>query len=736
MNSIRTQIVNNLTGSASSNYQVYQDLSNGITSSYVALGSPLTNGSQHAIVTMLAYELFRANIDQDHIGGIKAATALSNIAPITYADITAANSLDWRNVNNTYLNYNAFAQAYDWGYNYMSPSQQAACRQAIQAGIANQWSIGMDALNSMGPNISNWISNNLNYVIVNSAVVEGEAGTDPFILPRARAALDRQAAFMYGPNGAYYEGMGKGQMDIEQYIIMAKRGHMNAAITNVKNFDKEFLLHSLMPWGGGFTSDELEGGDDFGFKMADVPGMKWIFPTDTNIDFLYRADYECSYTSSSSTNCWGAGGGAEINTNFAYYKLGPLVRAITALDYNTSETFAQAASALNGVEPNYYFDNMRGLAIFRDQWGANATKLTFQPRSEPGGHSEPDRNHIAFYALGRPWIPFLPNDGADTPPSGWSWPATTAASASTLHIDGYAVSTLPARVADLNTANSLYSYATGDATLAYNYSKDTATTGTTLLTWTYGGMQLTSCTQPYCSVPNWQIPDWQFSNYDVNGSTPANGSQYEVVNFPSSAVQYAFRTAGLVRGSDPFAVVTDDVKIDGKSHNYVFRLMTMPDLGITYPAANEALLTDAATGNEVLIAVLNSSATVTMGPNSFLNGIFDGAYSASSWTDVPSLDFTFSSSANPASIRVIIMAVAAGSSLPTISYSNNVATVTTSDGVTSTVTFATQSDGHETFSATQSTSGGGSKVGSGFGGGVPGVIKRIEMGNLPGQDKH
>jgi hypothetical protein len=384
---------------------------------------------------------------------------------------------------------------------------------------------------------------------------------------------------------------------------------------------------------------------------------------------------------------------------YPYNEVALLARAIYAQDWNTSQTWAQAASALNGVEPDYYFDNMRGLAIFRDQWGANATRIIFQPRSEPGGHSEPDRNHIAFYALGRPWIPFIVNDGSHAPQSGYVSGTTNAEAASTMHIDGYSVSALPAHVDDLNTSNAIYSYATGDATLPMNWQPQTSG-GSIVQTWTYAQTQYTPGTYPFYNIPTWETPDWEFSEQDINGYQAINDTNYQMANFPGSAVQYAFRTAGIVRGSDPFAIVTDDVKIDGNSHNYLFRLMTMPDLTISYPSSTQALLTDPATGNKTLIAVINASSTVSFTPNSFPNGITDGAYGAFTWSSVPSLDLAYTSTANPASIRVIIMAIPSGGSLPSIVYSNNVLTVQTSDGVTSTVTFSTATDGHETFSAT------------------------------------
>jgi hypothetical protein len=697
MNLIRSVVSTNLTGLNATYSQIYSDLQAGNMNSFVAL----TN--QIEVYGLLADEAFRCVVDQDNISGQKVAAAISTVAIWQYAAIKAANSQDWRNVNSITLMYSMTGYAYDFAYNFMTPAQQATVRQALTAGTTNQWSIGMDTLPGYHASSSNWINNNTAYLAIDALAVEGEAGSDPYIIPRVRADMDKNAYFAFGPNGAYFEGMGKGQIDADMHIAMAKRNHMLIASTRIKNHIKEFYLNTMEPWGEGWMWDELLGGEEEGSKLADVPALKWAFPTDPNIDLMYRTDYLCQ--SGNSSYCQGGNLLTTVDMEYSLNAMVPIVRATLAQNWNsTSETWAQAETALNGVEPNYYFDSLRGIAVFRDQWAPSAVRLVFQPRSEPGGHSIPDRNNIVFDAFSRLWIPLWVNEGNIAPNPSWT-AADEGLGASTMQIDGYTVSTFPSRVVDVNTGNSLYSYMTGDATLPFNWQAPT-TGGTTYQTWTYAQTLYTNDGLPYTTIPMWEQPDWQFSNEDVNGSTPSNSSQFQIANFPNSAIQYAFRTAGLVRGSDPFAVISDDVKIDGKSHNYVFRLMLQNDLTVSTLDANDAVLTDPATGNRVLVHVVTSSAAVSFVQSQIPNGVF--AAPASSWSYLPTLDIDFTTTTNPANIKVILIPVASGVAVPTFSYSSNVLTVTTSDGVVSTVNFASAADGHTTFSTTQVVPGGAS----------------------------
>ena len=67
-----------------------------------------------------------------------------------------------------------------------------------------------------------------------------------------------------------------------------------------------------------------------------------------------------------------------INFGFIYETMDCLVRAITALDFDTSKTWTQAAAGITAPLGRFYND--RGLLVARTGWDANATRLMFQPR--------------------------------------------------------------------------------------------------------------------------------------------------------------------------------------------------------------------------------------------------------------------------------------------------------------------------------------------------------------------
>ena len=654
MNTIRTTLTNNLYSTNGQFYTAYNELSVGVTSTFDSLAN------QDYMVGALSYEAFRCLIDNDAIGGAKVSTVLATIANDYIPQLNAANSTDWRNQNSLIISYQFMAYAYDFAYNFMTPAQQAAIRQMFAIATKNQWTIGMDSLPPMMANCSNWINNNALYLLLDCLAIEGETGYDTNCLPRLQGLYDRFFSGGCHPDGALYEGMGKGSIYGETLIALGKRGILTGATTAAKNHIRQLYLHSMETTGFGFTWDELIGSSGGGSKYADIPALKWLYPNDPIIDFMQRNDYgQTNYLASSRIT--------SVNLSFVYDLTETLVRAILAQDFKTNLNFPQAlAQQVATNAPLTCLFNQRGLLITRSDWTTNTLRLFFQPRSEPGGHAEPDRNAFDISALGRIWVPEL---------NGWATPTDMSSIASLLRIDGHGPNTVPAAVVDFaDTPN--FTYAAGDAHDSYSYNFTTTTTVVNggPINYTYNQKLFQTNALPWFNLPWGQLPNW----YDSTATNPSTGStaRYLTNWFP---VLRAFRTAGVVRGSTPFALIVDDIQKDNSSHAYDWRMMLANDLTNANFAVsgNDCVITPISGNAKFLVRVL-SSATA---PN----------FSTNSIVGQPMLDIVETNLAPDFKILLLPFTNAAPPVVTT--WSNNLLTVTMADGQTDHIYFNTNADG-------------------------------------------
>ena len=110
-------------------------------------------------------------------------------------------------------------------------------------------------------NDSNWILNNSLYLVMEALAVEGEQGADPNIIPRLIACFERFYSTGVLPDGALYEGMGKGALYEESLLALAKRGVLLHSAISTINYYHQFVIGCLETTGYGFTWDELLGGN-------------------------------------------------------------------------------------------------------------------------------------------------------------------------------------------------------------------------------------------------------------------------------------------------------------------------------------------------------------------------------------------------------------------------------------------------------------------------------------------
>ena len=603
---------------------------------------------RNGMTAAMKNEGFRALIDDDASGGAKAGAALATLADTIYQTLPSVMTppvTDWRDKLQSPTYTDTLGWGYDFLYNYMTEAQRTAVRRALALMTNHVWNVGLDALPGFQANNSNWIPLTGQTLLYNTLAIEGEDGSDPDLALRYQAMHDRMCDSLAFPDGALYEGMGKGWVGIETYFALAKRGHKAVFSEMVRNHLRQFYLHCMETNGYGWTWDEVNGNSRGPANFRDVEVSKFLFPGDPLVDFVYR-------------NACG--------TNFATsarFTGGGILEAICAENLsNPAHTWDQEmAQQVAPNAPLTQFFNKRGLLVTRSDWSANALRLLFQPRSEPGGHSSPDRNSIALSGLGRIWVPWYTYGSG----SGYL-PGDASMAASVVRVDNIGSSTLPATVVDYQDSAD-FTCAAGDAKACYGQ----ALGGTATLA------NFTPNDPLFIKSPlTWENQKWTDMPHWYTSQKTTNYTQ------TTRAVSRAFRTACMVRGGGaaPYAVIADDIQLDSAAHNYKWRIMLDNDLTNVTVNGNDAIVTAAGGTTSLLVRLLSSSGTA-----SFLtNNTYE-------WFSSPWLDIEVNSAAPD--FKVLLLPFTNGTPLPTTTWRGNVLDVQRAGGQLDHLLFSPNIDG-------------------------------------------
>ncbi len=664
LNSIISTVTSNLTNEGAPCNNVYNDLSNGVTASFISQGN-----NQEWIVCLMGYEAFRCLIQNDTVGGAKVGAALATVANYLYPLLVSANSNDWQNVVFPLIYQQWLGYGYDFAYNFMTPAEQASIRQLLTLATYNAQGLGLSAIPAFHANTSNWNQWNGYYLCIDAFAVEGESGFDPNLIPRIQGNFERMWSMDIFPEGSLFEGMGKGALFAESLIALGKRGIMIPAITGANNHVHNFYTACMETTGYGFTWDEWAAGNgQYGNndspKHADIPVIKFLFPSDPVVDFIHRNEFE-------TPNYLNTGDTAFYNISSDPGDQGEVIgRSICTLDFNTSLSWSQAVT--QQVAPNMplteYFNN-HGLMITRTDWTSNGMRLFFQPRTEPGGHAERDRNVFCLSAIGRIWIPY----GAPEPES-----YDYSIDSSVVRIDNVGPSTVAAKFVDILDTNN-FTYGAGDATLSYDWEESTSPGP--LEAYNYNGNILNKSPLPWTNLGWWALPEWWYSTYSPLYWTPI------------TPVQRAFRTAAMVRGTNSYVIVVDDIQKDANTHSYTNRMILWNDLTkITYSGSDAIVMSATNASQAMLVRVLRSSA-----PATFSNSFNSDNYNC--------LDVT-STTVTPNYILMLYpYATGTGNQLPTTTWVGNVLYVNWPSGQSDHIGFAPNADGRTRISYMQAVPG-------------------------------
>jgi hypothetical protein len=477
------------------------------------------------------------------------------------------------------------AYVYDMAYNVMTTTQRDAIRLAIYNYIKGR-PFPYGTYTEAYSTTSNWVGLSA-YLYLTCMGIEGETatGVDPVYVDTYKSYYRRaQHNFLtYGfyPSGIGWEGQGKNYIWATGLVAWARRGESFIAYPNVHAYGQNYLPSIMQPFGYAFEAYDAWGGTGTdatygGYKFAtqDAAGLKWIFPNDPKVDFMYRNYMQYREHSGSYNYAQFSAGG---------YDSPLFTGAIFASEYSTA-TWNQ------GVLPTTSFYDEEGLMITRSDDATTALGLQFFCRQNFGGHTHGDRNNINLSALGRTWGIYRTDDGSG--PLGYTqetkYKSCTLIDVNTVTGDGYGIpltlldgykSRQPGKVVDFFDGDKA-TFASGDATYAYSWEwywgdSNKLSQGWTMATETLNDFRpLNPGTEYYFDIPFYDYADW------------VDYPDHELITKRASSRQmsYVYRTAGIVRGSSgnkPYALIVDDAKVaDGLNHNFWWQ-MQLPDYTTT-----------------------------------------------------------------------------------------------------------------------------------------------------------
>ena len=527
---------------------------------------------------VFSLEAFRCWIDNDQAAAKDLASALTTALKIEQAKRAANPKLMSgplaQPIAGIHLGY-----TYDFLYNFMTPEQRKLLHDEIANGTWNHDNYG--TFNEAVISRSNWAT--FSYWLIPTLAIEGESGFNDLKIRGMYRGWRNLMTYGWFPSGANFEGEAKNQLGGDGILSFALRCKDYAfdnlaAHPNARANVNRFTPHSVIPTRDGFVKYDLLGGCHGRPFPEDLLAFKYLIPDDKAIDFAYRSAVGDHYENLPN-RC--ESGGYEPTVGGGYHD--PMIPFLVfASDFDP----ANSDPGKLGLGPTFFCCD-RALMMTRSGWGTNDLMLNLHVRQANGGHPFADRNSIMLAGAGRVWSPIY----------GWGYEGWRNINNGEVVIDDHPQADYtPGRMVDFVDATNA-TFAVGDAKYAWDWQwnrldnwgakgryteQDLATNGVKIPP----GYELekhgindfaySKHDDEYLKAPLGHQPDW----LKVKGSiTPVSRG----TNYP---VQYAWRSAGVVRGTHPYALVVDDIRKDDTPHDYTWYLPTEYDVQIVRRETN------------------------------------------------------------------------------------------------------------------------------------------------------
>ena len=470
-----------------------------------------------------------------------------------------------------------YATAYDVLYNTMSKEERSIVRQAIAAATKGRKSYG----NGLSPGFAS--SNHYGYhgdLAVMLSAIEGEPGFDRKAWDgivrvlrdyweKAYTPFGYSREDGYGPNLGL-RGGGRG------YMVLARRGY-NIFATDKYRRVVEYVAMDYDPYPGGHLNGGASGGPYGELYPTSTLLARYMYPRNPTANLIYR-------------HMVGEGYRRRLRWQ------GLLDYLVYGSDWQGPESREEMLKTTN--LPLSMFYPVRGKFIARSDWSGDATYLTFDARPDAHliGHDKVDRGNFSMSALGRVWA-F----------SGDFHQWDLSRENSLVHIDGKAQPWKAPSVRFLWHADD-GTVAGGAADLKYAYDWEWSPP------WPKWGQKYPAPWEPETNSPidlGWpeEYGDPDLCPASIHGShTGYGGGRNNLHRRPYNKVAKALRSAFLIRGENPYALICDDIRKDASEHLYEWVMQLPTDLDPVSNTGNEVILKEAE-GNRCLLVRFLQQAT-------------------------------------------------------------------------------------------------------------------------------
>ena len=527
---------------------------------------------------VFSLEAFRCWIENDTAAAKDLASAVTTALKIEQAKRSAdpkrkAGPLE-QPIAGIHLGY-----TYDFLYNFLTPEQRKLLHDEIANGTWNHDNYG--TFNEAVISRSNWAT--FSYWLIPTLAIEGEPGFNDLKIRGMYRGWRNLMTYGWFPSGANFEGEAKNQLGGDGILAFALRckdyGIDNlAAHPNARANVNRFTPHSVIPTRDGFVKYDLLGGCHFRPFPEDLLAFKYLIPGDKAVDFAYRSSVGDHYENLPN-RC--ESGGYEPTVGGGYHD--PMIPFLVfASDFDPANTDPGKLGLGNS-----FFCGDRALLMTRSGWGTNDLMINLHVRQANGGHPFADRNSIMVAGAGRVWAPIY----------GWGYEGWQNINNGEVIIDDHPQADYtPGRMVEVVDTNGA-TFAVGDAKYAWDWQwsrldnwgakgryteQDLATNGVKI--------------PPGYELEKHGINDFAYSKHDDDylkaplGHQPdwlkIKGSICPVSRATNYPVQYAWRTAGVIRGTHPYALVLDDIRKDDTPHDYTWYLPTEYDVQIVKRETN------------------------------------------------------------------------------------------------------------------------------------------------------
>ena len=518
---------------------------------------------------------FRCLLDDDKVRGVKVATAMANYWKLREPLIDKLNNNKdlpndfWRPMHQlctaTQLGF-----GYDLAAKWMTPEQQALMRRVISKATSGKLAYGEN-----GPTRwreTNWTGWDLTHYLT-SLAIEGEEGYDPSIAPVAAETVRDYLTWGIDANGLIYETNGKNGAGLlfalSSADALARRGQNFFGHPHLRKMTAAQVA-DVVPQGGINVNNGTWGCAPFWGDIASL--LKAFYPDDKAADWLIRqdrpeqADFDpAAYRKQLATT------GPDRDHPASKFELLGATDVLTTLDWqgfhNKDGTLKPAWEREDLHLPLVFNDPIHGLLAARTSNDEDALYLMFEARPDLHtiGHQHHDSGQFYLAALGKMWAVEAGPKAAYSPDH------------NTVLIDGKGHSDVGAApmVRYLDTVQKdPVTLAAADLKNAYDFG------------W--------CCPQHFSwfepDFPNWKIspetdPDvvayfkgTQHYKMRLWGDNILKQNWGPTMRIEGNPVQYAFRSAGIVNGKHPYALVLDDIAKDGNTHQYDWLMQVPPGI--------------------------------------------------------------------------------------------------------------------------------------------------------------